>query len=93
MPDNSCSWENKTHTNATCDEKQQFEKLLGICKSHFIIQIIEEPTREGNTLDLMFTNEISLVTMIVDNKTKYSDHNIIEVSTNYTTTENHRNQE
>jgi len=30
LPDNSCSWEYKTHTNATADEKQQFEKLLEI---------------------------------------------------------------
>ncbi len=52
-----------------------------------MLQIIEEPTREENTLDLIFTNEMSLITKIEVNKTNYSDHNIIEVSTNYTTTE------
>ena len=45
MPDNSCSWEYKSHTNARADEKSQFEKLLGICNSQFMLQIIEEPTR------------------------------------------------
>ena len=88
LSDNSCSWEYKTHTNATSDEKQQFEKLLEICNNQFMLQMIEEPTREGNTLDLVFTNEINMVTMIEVNKSNYSDHNIIEVSTNFSTTEN-----
>ena len=83
LPDNSCSWEYKTHTNATTDEKQQFERLLEICGNHFMLQMIEEPTREGNTLDLMFTNEVNLVTAIEVNKSSYSDHDIIEMSTNY----------
>ena len=58
-----------------------------------MLQIIEEPTRGGNTLNLMFTNEVSLMSRIEVNKSKYSDHNIIEVNTSYTTTENYRNQE
>ena len=45
--------------NATKDEKDQFEKLLSICNNQFMLQIIEEPTREENTLDLIFTNEMS----------------------------------
>ena len=88
LPDNSCSYEYKTHTNAYSDEKQQFEKLLEICNNQFMLQIIEEPTREKNTLDLVFTNEAEMVTMIEVNETNYSDHNIVELSTNYTTAEN-----
>ena len=41
----------------------------------------------------MFTNEASMVTMIEVNKTNYSDHNIVELSTNYTTTGNDKNTE
>merc|ERR1712105_412908 len=48
---------------------------------------IEEPTRKENTLDLMFTNEVSLVTMVEVTKSSYSDHGIIEMSTNYSLTE------
>ena len=48
-----------------------------------MLQIIEEPTREENTLDLMFTNETGMVTMIEVNKSKNSDHDIVEISTNY----------
>ena len=56
-----------------------------------MLQTIEEPTRIENTLDLMFTNEISLITMIEVNNSNHSDHNKVEVSTNYTATEHERN--
>ena len=81
MPDSSCTWEYKFHTNTTMDEKGQFEKLLSICNNQFMLQTIEEPTRIENTLDLMFTNEISLITMIEVNNSNHSDHNKVEVST------------
>ena len=83
LPDNSCSWEYKTHTNATTDEKNQFKKL-------FMLQIIEEPTRKENMLDLMFTNKCNLITMIEVNNSNHLDHNKVEVNTNYTTTEHER---
>ena len=51
--------------------------------------MIEEPTRKENTLDLMFTNESSIVTVVEVTDSSYSDHNhnIIEMSTNYLLTE------
>ena len=87
MSDNSCTWEYKSNSNATTEEKQQFEKLIEILNNYCILQTIEEQTREENTIDLLFTNEISLVTMIEANKSKLSDHNVIEISTTYTTIE------
>ena len=93
LSDNSCSYEYKTHTNATTDDKQQFEKLLEICNNQCMLQIIEEPTREENTLDLVFTNETGMVTMIEVNKSKNSDHDIVEISTNYITKEKDNNKE
>merc|ERR1712055_981626 len=78
LSDNSCSWEYKTHTNARTDEKNQ-------------LQLIEESTRKNNTLDLMFTNETNLVTMIEVNNFNHSDHNKVEITTNYSTTEYNRN--
>ena len=83
LPDNSCSWEYKSNTNATTDEKQQFESLLEMCGEHFMLQMVEEPTRERNTLDLMFTNEVNLITAVEVTKSSYSDHDIIEMCTNY----------
>ena len=44
MTNNSCSWEYISNTNATIDEKQQFEKLMEICNNQCMLQIIEEPT-------------------------------------------------
>ena len=87
LQDNSCSWEYKPHTNATADEKQQFEKLYEICSNYFMLQMIEEPTRKENTLDLILTNEVNLVIMVEVNKSCYSDHDVIEMSTNYSLTE------
>ena len=83
LSNNSCSWEYVANTNATIDEKLQFEKLIKICNSPCMLQILEEPTRENNTLDLVFTNETAIATAIEVNKTKISDHNCIEISTNY----------
>ena len=82
-PNNGCSWEYKSNANATIDEKQQFEKLMKICNNQCLLQTIEEHTREDNTLDLIFTNETSLFTLIEVTETDLSDHNMIEISTNY----------
>ena len=58
-----------------------------------MLQVIEEPTRKDNMLDLMFTNEVSLVTMIEVTKSSYSDHDMIEMSTNYSLTKKENNTE
>ena len=50
-----------------------------------LVQAIEEPTRERNTLDLVFTNDISIFTHIEVTKSNLSDHNQIEISTNFKT--------
>ncbi len=46
-----------------------------------LTQVIEEPTRETNTLDLVFTNYPEMFTQIDITKTNMSDHNIIELTT------------
>merc|ERR1712025_577172 len=51
-----------------------------------MLQVVEEATRKNNMLDLMFTSEVSLVTMIEVTKSSYSDHDMIELSTNYSLT-------
>ena len=64
-------------------KKKQFKDLINICNEQCMLQVIEEPTREENTLDLMFTNESNMVTAVDVNKTWISDHNKIEICTNY----------
>ena len=46
-------------------------------------QIIEEATRNENTLDLVYTNDIRMVANIDVNTSAISDHNEIEITTTY----------
>ena len=39
------------------DEKTQFYKLIKVVDTYYLVQTIEEPTRNKNILDLVFTNE------------------------------------
>ena len=77
-----CRWEEKVRSGATRDGKKQLEKLNEEVDRFNLVQIIEEPTREENTLDLVFTNEVSLITQVEISKTDMSDHNRIKLSTN-----------
>ena len=73
----------KQKTNATQDEKKQFMKLMQLCEQHCMLQVIEEPTREENILDLLFTNKVGNIAEVEVNKSAISDHNRIEVDTRY----------
>ena len=48
-----------------------------------MLQLIEEPTRGENTLDLLFTNEIGNITEVEVNKSAIPDQNRIEVDTGH----------
>merc|ERR1712215_233916 len=50
-----------------------------------LVQIIEEPTRGENTLDLIYTNETSMIIQVENIKSTLSDHDRIEVTTNVET--------
>merc|ERR1711984_48847 len=65
------------------EEKDQFLDLMEVCDDQCLVQIIEEPTRGENTLDLIFTNEVSLINDIEVNKSNKSDHCRVETSTNF----------
>merc|ERR1712121_165403 len=65
------------------EEKYQFLDLMEVCDDQCLVQIIEEPTRGKNTLDLIFTNEVSLIKDIEVNKSNKSDHSTVEISTNF----------
>ena len=66
---------------------------MKICNNQCLLQTIEEHTREDNTLDLIFTNETSLFTLIEVAETELSDHNMIEICTNYNIYEQPRIEE
>merc|ERR1711888_8631 len=73
----------KSISNATTKEKLQFKRFNDICEEHCLIQIIEETTRKENTLDLVYTNDIGIMSHIDVNTSDISDHNKIEITTTY----------
>ena len=77
-----CRWEEKYKSGATRDGRKQFEKLNEVMDRNSLVQIIEEPTREKNTLDLVYTNEVSMITQVEISKSEMSDHDLIELTTN-----------
>ena len=68
----------------TSDINIQANKLLNLTDDLFLQQLIHQPTRNENILDLVFTN---ITDNLFDcNITKYktlSDHNLIEIKLNY----------
>ena len=79
---NGCRWSMKTYSQAKLDEQRQFYKMMEVMDNFHLSQTIQEPTRKENTLDLVFTNNISIFTQIDVSKTILSDHDLIELSTN-----------
>ena len=80
-----CEWKQKTDTGATREEQKQFERLNEQMDELGLVQIIEEPTREGNMLDLIYTNETSMIIQVENIKSNLSDHDRIEIATNIKT--------
>ena len=84
---NGCRSEVIPSSNASIDEKTQFERLCKITNQFNLIQTINAPTREENgkksTLDLIYTNDMSLFTEIEINPSSMSDHHLIEICTSY----------
>ena len=79
---NICSYKMKPMSNGTADEKRQFYDMMETIDKFNLVQTIQEPTRDENTLDLVFTNDISLFTQVEVTNTIMSDHDIIEITTN-----------
>ena len=65
-------------------EAKHAETLLSFCELFHLNQHITEPTRQSNILDLIFTNNESLINNIIISETIYSDHKLVEVQGNFT---------
>ncbi|XP_069194283.1 uncharacterized protein, partial [Procambarus clarkii] len=63
------------------NNQPQVRELLRFCNKFSLNQQITEPTRNENTLDLLFTNNDELIRDITISDTSYSDHKLIEVRT------------
>merc|ERR1711874_548932 len=70
--------------------REQYELLETLCGG--MLQVIDKPTRENNILELLYTNEIEMISEIETHKAKLSDHNKIIIQTEYEIKEK-RNEE
>ena len=82
-------WSNsepKIKTGSPKSEREILNYLKLIMNEHFLCQIVKEPTHIlGNTLDLIFTNNIDIIHELNIFKPKlrsYTDHFFIEIATN-----------
>lgn len=73
------------------DERKMIEDLRELTLDNFLTQHVEFPThRDGNILDIVFTNNSSLVHDICALPSKVSDHLIIEMTTAVRPLPNHQ---
>jgi hypothetical protein len=68
-------WVNMEIKTGASDREVQ-QALLDITSEHGLTQIHDKPTREGNMLDLVFTNNPSLI-KATGNAPEISDHDIV----------------
>ena len=72
-------------TGGTRDEQKQANALLELTENLFLFQVITEPTRVNNTIDLAFINSPEIICNFNVEKTSnhLSDHNIITADINH----------
>merc|ERR1711915_166315 len=76
------------YNNASDADKMQFERLDKLTKDYNLIQTVQGPTREDkrnrNSIDLIFTNDITIFNeMDIIKTNEVSDHHRIEINTGY----------
>ena len=78
-------WDTRTISpGATADEKKMIELTHNLADDYFMSQLISGPTqRSGNTLDLCFSNNPSLLYDYNIITTTYSDHRILQCNTKF----------
>ena len=59
-----CTWRKKKTVHGTINQQKYFEKLIEVIDKHPLVQMKEQPTRENNTLDLMFPNNPKIKTQL-----------------------------
>jgi len=75
-----CAYSYKSNMNVRISDKKQFENLMNVMLDYNMQQINHWKTRNENTLDLVFVNEINYIKDLVVYDTGISDHRVIELS-------------
>ena len=65
--------------NTSGDAGTTGQDLMEFLDRNFLTQVVNQPTREGNTLDLVFTNVPRYVTEVRVYPTPLSHHNLVEI--------------
>ena len=81
----SIDWSNLNVRACNTAVRHQASILLGFFQENFMEQLVHDPTRERNILDLVATNDLECVSDInvEDNDSKVSDHRSILIRTNF----------
>lgn len=80
------NWDSETVYGGTADMRAQAEEFLELAKELCLIQRINTPTRDENILDIVMINNDDFIHNYTVDKTILSDHNIITIETNLTST-------
>lgn len=68
-----------TVMSSTPDRRNQIDALLSLTEDLFLNQLITFPTRQANTLDLLFTNTTNSLYDFEATDSKMSDHKLLEI--------------
>ncbi|KAK4325511.1 hypothetical protein Pmani_003961 [Petrolisthes manimaculis] len=80
------NWPEMKTTGGTPDDKQQACDLIRVVENYFLFQLVTDPTRERNILDLIFSNNPNLLHSYEISDTIMSDHKLIKVKASISTT-------
>ena len=72
-------WPSKKVCGGTTSEQEQANHLLGFAENNFLEQIVEEPTRKNNIMDLVLMNNKERIHSHQMIKTIILNHNLVEV--------------
>ena len=75
------NWATGITAGGSTDMQRQAEALLEFMDNHCLQQMVEDPTRMQNILDLFITNSPEMVLSITASNTRISDHRLITVNT------------
>ena len=78
------NWDTKTaKSGCSKNDKDCFSDLCKVMEDHFLIQVIDKPTRKDNLLDIVLTNSSDLVKRVTTEDTVMSDHRLVMCQLGY----------
>ena len=84
---NTDTWRNgltKPGISSENDESQMINSIQNIFDEYFLEKLIDLPThKDGNLLDLLFTNNTEILHSFSYDETMNSDHYLVSCKTNY----------